>query len=50
VEIDSREILKVRNWKRECQNKQIWRRHLKEVEALLSGFRAIEKGGGEEEV
>jgi hypothetical protein len=33
VEIDSREILKVRNWKRESQDRQVWRRHLKEAKA-----------------
>jgi hypothetical protein len=26
VEIESREILKVRNWKRESQDRQVWRR------------------------
>jgi hypothetical protein len=35
VEIDSREILKVRNWKREAINRQVWRRHLKEAKARL---------------
>jgi hypothetical protein len=29
VEIDSREILKVRNWKRESLDKRVWRRYLK---------------------
>jgi hypothetical protein len=33
VEIDSKEILKVRNWKRESQVRQVWRRHLKEAKA-----------------
>jgi hypothetical protein len=31
VEIDSKEILKVRNWKRESQDRQVWRCHLKEA-------------------
>jgi hypothetical protein len=31
VEIDSREILKVRKWKRESLDRQVWRRHLKEA-------------------
>jgi hypothetical protein len=35
VEIDSREILKVRNWKRESLNRQVWRRYLKEAKARL---------------
>jgi hypothetical protein len=35
VEIDSKEILKVRNWKRESQERQIWRRHLKEANTRL---------------
>jgi hypothetical protein len=35
VETDSREILKVRNWKRESQDRQVWRRHLKEAKARL---------------
>jgi hypothetical protein len=35
VEIDSREILKVRNWKRESLDRQVWRRYLKEAKARL---------------
>jgi hypothetical protein len=35
VEIGSREILKVRNWKRESLDRQIWRRYLKEAKARL---------------
>jgi hypothetical protein len=35
VEIDSKEILKVRNWKRESQDRQVWRRHLKEAKTRL---------------
>jgi hypothetical protein len=35
VEIDSREILKVRKWKRESLDRQVWRRHLKEAKARL---------------
>jgi hypothetical protein len=35
VEIDRKEILKVRNWKRESQHRQVWRRHLKEAKARL---------------
>jgi hypothetical protein len=35
VEIDSREILKVRNWKRESIDRQVWRRHLKAAKARL---------------
>jgi hypothetical protein len=35
VEMDSKETLKVRNWKRESQDRQVWRRHLKEVKARL---------------
>jgi hypothetical protein len=35
VEIDSREILKVRNWKRESLYWQVWRRYLKEAKARL---------------
>jgi hypothetical protein len=35
VEIDSKDILKVRNWKRESQDRQVWRRHLKEAKARL---------------
>jgi hypothetical protein len=33
VKIDSKEILKVINWKRESQDGQVWRRHLKEAKA-----------------
>jgi hypothetical protein len=35
VEIDRREILKVRNWKRESQDRQVWRSYLKEAMARL---------------
>jgi hypothetical protein len=35
VEIVSKEILKVKNWKRESQDRQVWRRHLKEAKARL---------------
>jgi aldehyde:ferredoxin oxidoreductase len=35
VETDSREILKVRNWKRESLDRQVWRRYLKEAKARL---------------
>lgn len=35
VEIDSREILKLRNWKRESLERKIWRRHLKDTRARL---------------
>jgi hypothetical protein len=35
VEVDSKEILKVRNWKRESQDRQVWRHHLKEAKARL---------------
>jgi hypothetical protein len=35
VEIDSKEILKVRIWKRESQDRQVWRRYLKEAKARL---------------
>jgi hypothetical protein len=35
VEIDSREILKVRNWKRESLDRQVWRRYLKEAKTRL---------------
>jgi hypothetical protein len=35
VEIDSREILKVRNGKREYLDRQVWRRYLKEAKARL---------------
>jgi hypothetical protein len=35
VEIDNREILKVRKWKREYLDRQVWRRHLKEAKARL---------------
>jgi hypothetical protein len=35
VEIDSREILIVRNWKREALNRQVWRHYLKEAKARL---------------
>jgi hypothetical protein len=31
VETDSRVILKVRNWRRESLDRQVWKRHLKEV-------------------
>jgi hypothetical protein len=31
--IDSREILKVRNWKREALDRQVWRHYLKEAKA-----------------
>jgi hypothetical protein len=41
MEIDSREILKVRNWKRESPDREVWRRHLKEAKA--SGCLAIEE-------
>jgi hypothetical protein len=33
VNIDSREILNVRNWKRESLHGQVWRRRLKEANA-----------------
>jgi hypothetical protein len=33
VEIDSREILKVRNWNREPLDRQVWRDHIKEAKA-----------------
>jgi hypothetical protein len=33
VEIDSKEILKVRNCKRESLDRQVWRRHLKQAKA-----------------
>jgi hypothetical protein len=33
MEIYSREILKVRNWKRESLDRQVWRRHLKDAKA-----------------
>jgi hypothetical protein len=35
VEIDNREILKVRNWKRESVDRKVWWHHLKEVKAQL---------------
>jgi hypothetical protein len=35
VEIDSRVILKLRNWRGESLDRQIWRRHLKEAKARL---------------
>jgi hypothetical protein len=35
VEIDSREILKVRNWEREYPERQVWRRYLKEAKVRL---------------
>jgi ribosomal protein L31E len=35
VGIDSREILKVRSWKREYLDRQVWRRHLKEAKVRL---------------
>jgi hypothetical protein len=35
VEIDSKEIFKVRNWKRESLDRQVWRRYLKEAKARL---------------
>jgi hypothetical protein len=37
VEIDSREILKVRNWnwKRESLDRQVWRHYLKEAKVRL---------------
>jgi hypothetical protein len=35
VEIDSKAVLKVRNWKRESQDRQVWRRHLKKAKARL---------------
>jgi hypothetical protein len=35
VEIDSKEILKLRNWKRESEDRQVWRRHLKKAKARL---------------
>jgi hypothetical protein len=35
VEIDSREILKVRKWKRESLDKRVWRRYLKKAKARL---------------
>jgi hypothetical protein len=41
VKIDSREILKVRNWKRESLDRQVWRRYLKEAKARLATDRII---------
>jgi hypothetical protein len=35
AEIDSREILNVRNCKRDSVGRQIWRRHLKETKVRL---------------
>jgi hypothetical protein len=35
VEIDSKEILKVKNWIREALDRQVWRRYLKEAKARL---------------
>jgi hypothetical protein len=35
VEIENREVLKVRNWKRESLDRQVWRRHLKETKVRL---------------
>jgi hypothetical protein len=35
VEIESRKILKVSNWKRESTEKQAWSRHLRKVRARL---------------
>jgi hypothetical protein len=33
VEVDSREILKAKNWERESLERQVWRHHLKEAKA-----------------
>jgi hypothetical protein len=41
VEIDIREILKVRNWRRESLDKQVRRRHSKEGKGSTSGSGAI---------
>jgi hypothetical protein len=35
IEIDSREIFRVRNWKRESLDRQVWKRHLNEAKARL---------------
>jgi hypothetical protein len=35
VEIDSRYILKVKNWERDYLYRKVWRRHLKEAKARL---------------
>lgn len=35
VELDIREILKVRNWKTESPDRQVWRRHLKKAKVRL---------------
>jgi hypothetical protein len=43
VEIDSREILKMRNWRRESLDKLVWRRHLKEAKARLRAVTQYKK-------
>jgi hypothetical protein len=35
MEMDNRGILKVRNWKRESLERQVWRHHLKEAKACM---------------
>jgi hypothetical protein len=49
VGIDSREILKVRNWKRESLDRKVLRRHLMEAKARIRGCLAREGGEGDEE-
>jgi hypothetical protein len=43
VETDSREILKVRNWKRESLDRQIWRCHLNKAKDWFWATVPIEK-------
>jgi hypothetical protein len=49
VEIENTELLKVRNWKRGSLDRQVWRRHLKEVKAPIRAVVPQKKQEEEEE-